>query len=98
GFYSTALQKFGEQQADADDFALFESARNFRERNVTRDEGDGEFSAGQTHREAFHATALGKKFCLPGKLESRFVHTRFVNWTGHDRVQLAASRTCDRFL
>src|SRR5438876_2835842 len=62
------------------------------------DQGDCDFSAGQTHREVFHGAALGKKFGLSGKLEPRFVHPRFVNWSGHDPVQLAAPRAGTSFL
>ena len=76
---------------------MFESARNFAQRNMRGHERDRDFPAGQTHREIFHATALGKKFRLPGKLEPRFVHPRFVNGASHDCVNLAAARARDRF-
>ena len=61
------------------------------------DERDGDFSAGQQHREVFHAAALGEEFGLSGELEARFVHARFVNRAGHDGIEFAAPRERDGF-
>jgi hypothetical protein len=64
---------------------------------VRRNERDRDFSARQTHREIFDATALGKKFRLSGKLEAHFVHPGFVNWAGYDCIELAAPGQGNRF-
>src|SRR5207247_10039171 len=49
------------------------------------------------HPEIFDPAALGEEFGLSWELETGFVHTRLVNRPGHNRIELAASRECDRF-
>src|SRR5205823_4043113 len=93
---ATARQEIGEQQTDSNNLGLLERARNFAQWNVRGDERDSELAAGQTHREIFHPTALREKFRLPGKLKSGFVHPRFVNWSGNNGVDFAASCERDR--
>src|ERR1051325_5516507 len=64
---------------------------------MSRDERDRHFSAGQTHREIFHSAALREEFGLPGKLETRLVHSRFVNWPGDNRLNFATSNQGNSF-
>jgi GAF domain-containing protein len=84
--FAAGAQKLCEQQADAHDLRPLEDARDFAQWNVRRDERDREFSACQTHREIFYAAALREKFRLPRKPESDFVHSSFVNRSGHDAI------------
>ena len=91
------LQKLNEQQTDTDDPALFKRARNVAERNVSCNERDGQFAAGQTHRKIFYTAALGEEFGLTREFETSFVHSRFMDWAGDDRVKLSASRARDCF-
>ena len=58
---------------------------------------DRDFFGGQAHGEIFDAAALSKKFGLSWELETDVVHPRFVNRTGHDRIELTAPGECDRF-
>ena len=76
---------------------MLERGRGLAQWKVRRDERDGHFSAGQTHREIFDATALGKKFRLSWKLETHFVHPGFVNRAGYDCIELTAPGQGDRF-
>src|SRR5437773_6999485 len=92
-----ALYKIQKQRADSDDLGLLERARDLAQRNVRSDQRDGEVPASQTHREIFHAAALGKEFRLSGESESDLVHPRLVNWPGHDCIELAAAGERDRF-
>ena len=91
------MKKVREQQTDADYLRLLERAGNFAQRNVRGDERYREFSTCQTHREFFYAAALGKKFGLSRESESDFVHPCFVNWPGHNSIELAAASERDRF-
>src|SRR2546430_5751433 len=42
-------------------------------------------------------SALGEEFGLAGKFEAGLIHSRFVNRSGDDGAQLAATREGDRF-
>jgi hypothetical protein len=64
---------------------------------VRCDERDRDFATGQTHREIFDAATLGKKFRLSWEPEADFVHPRFVNRAGYDRIELTAPGQRDRF-
>ena len=92
-----AAQKIREQSAHAHDFFLREDFRYPTKRNVSGDERHGELPARQEHGEIFHAAAFGEKFRLAGKLETDFVHARFVNGAGDDRGEFTADRSGDRF-
>src|SRR5438477_13103060 len=61
------------------------------------DQCDGDFSAGETHREIFDAAALSKKLGLPWELKTDFVHPGFVNRPGYNCIELAPPRECDCF-
>src|SRR5262245_23033424 len=78
------------------DLGLLERAGNFADGNVRCDERDGEFSAGQTHGEAFYTATLGEKLRLTREPEAHFIHPRFVNRPCDNGVELAASGKCDR--
>ena len=56
---------------------------------MSRDEGHGQVPAREKHREILHAATVGKKFGLAGEPEPDFVHPRFVDGRGHDRVEFA---------
>ena len=92
------MEKIGEQQTDTDNLRLLECAWNVAQWNMGGNECDRDFSAGQTHREIFHAAALGEKFRLSGELETGCVHARLVNRAGHDGIEFTAPSERDRFL
>ncbi len=62
--FGSTGKKIGEQQTNADNLRLLECAWNIAQRDMRRNKCDGDFSAGQTHREIFHAAALGEKLSL----------------------------------
>ena len=58
---------------------------------------DSNFSAGEQHREIFHAATVCKKLCLSLKRKTDFVHPRFVNRAGYYRVDGTTLRERCRF-
>ena len=61
------------------------------------DQCDGDFSAGETHREIFDAAALSKKLGLPWELKTNFVHPGFVDRPGYNCIEIAPPRECHCF-
>src|ERR1700730_14912136 len=95
--YRARLKEICKQKTDSHDLRLLKRAWNFAERNVRCDQRDRDLSAGQTHRAIFDAAPISETFGLPWEFETGFVHPRFVNRSGHDGIELAASRERDRF-
>ena len=86
----TAAKKVVEQQTDADDLLRCQRGRHITKREVDGNESHGQFPARKEHCEILDSATVGKKFCLPGKLETDPVHAGFVNWSGYNGIDFAA--------
>jgi hypothetical protein len=92
------VKEIQEQKTDAYNLRLLQPTLDFAERNVRCHQCDRQLAAGQTHGKIIDAAALGEKFRLAWKFETGFIHARLMNRPGHDCIELAASRDCNRFL
>jgi hypothetical protein len=95
--HSTTAQKIFQEQTDANNLILPESAGYLMQRKMRGDQRHGQLATRKQHREILHAAPVGKELGLPWKLKTDLVHPRFVNWPGHDSLNFTAESKSGAF-
>jgi len=86
---TAALEKFSEEQTDAHNFRNAQAACDLAQWKMSGDERNGQVAACKKHGVILDLATRGKEFRLSPEFKTNFVHARFMNRSGDDRVDLS---------